>query len=504
MPHFASDMNRRSPLEAWVACTLSVSISMLGSPALAGQHGNIARILRKVDKQHRPKIPQDLLRIVTTIRRGKHCKTKTRSRQLPSMDGRPLSEEGILRGARVPSRVRFVENLVGASLGAVVGTPKLENLFKIKDSARRKVKDEYEGDVSLLRDALRARIVYPDLEGPYHAARFIKSLENHPSFAGMKIVQIKDRIAKPKDSGYSDLKLYIQTPDGYVFELQLLIEPMEALKRVEQPEYERRRAGKVEQGPSEKRSNRLFASGLSLLLNSAPTWTDWPGLVSTPSANAIRSTVQKRVYEHFSLGEAPLQYFTQAELIRRQAVARRQMLLEALLISSPKKAERIVAVKDSQAMYAEIGRLHGGDPQLMLDVLEGITLYDTLPRLYVGLAHLARQKDIDFVSLHDGFTRLAPGLASTRDPYPEVAAHIRLPGKHVASLRLGMKALNAVREAFEPVVDKHVQAAAENAARKNRKKSKKRQAEAPPDPSLFMVRANQAALYRATLGILGY
>ena len=244
MPHFAPDMNRRSSLGAWVACTLSVSISMLGNPALAGQHGNIARIERKAAKQYRPKIPQVLLRIATNIRRGRHCKTK--SAQLPTMDGQPLSLEGIVGGAHKPARKRFVETLVSTIIQGAGGISKLENLFKTMESARRKVADEYGGDVSRLRDALRARIVYPDLEGPYLAAKFIKTLENHPSFEGMKIVQIKDRIAKPKDSGYSDLKLYIQAPDGYVFELQLLIEPMEVLKearaaRVRKTSQRRRR-----------------------------------------------------------------------------------------------------------------------------------------------------------------------------------------------------------------------------------------------------------------------
>ena len=226
----------------------------------------------------------------------------------------------------------------------------------------------------------------------------------------------------------------------------------------------------------------MYASGVSLLLNSAPTWTDWPGVVLTESARKIRASVQKRVYEHFGHGEAPLQYFSQAELIRRQAAAKRDTLLEALLASSPRKAEQMVTVKASSTMHAEIQQLHGGDAQLMLDALEGITLYDKLPRLYVGLAHLMRQETIDFVGFHDGFGRLAPGLASTRDPYPEIAAHVRLPGQHVASLRLGMKALDAVREAFEPVVERHIRVAAENAERKHRKKRKKRRAEAPPGP----------------------
>ena len=83
--------------------------------------------------------------------------------------------------------------------------------MKNRKSAERKLKDELNGDVTQLRDVIRATVVFDDVaDTRVAAADFI---------ANNDVVRVKDRYLTPM-GGYRDLMLNYRTPEGLVVEVQ--------------------------------------------------------------------------------------------------------------------------------------------------------------------------------------------------------------------------------------------------------------------------------------------
>lgn len=83
--------------------------------------------------------------------------------------------------------------------------------MKNRVSAERKVKGEYKGDASQIRDVLRATVVFDDTARTREAvADFV---------ANNDVTRVKDRFMTPM-GGYRDLMLNYRMPDGLITELQ--------------------------------------------------------------------------------------------------------------------------------------------------------------------------------------------------------------------------------------------------------------------------------------------
>lgn len=86
--------------------------------------------------------------------------------------------------------------------------------LKGRQRAEEKVEVELGGDASKLFDIARSSIEYQTVEAVYKALEFI--IAN-----GYPVVRIKDRALYPLPSGFWDIHLNLQMPNGHVVELQL-------------------------------------------------------------------------------------------------------------------------------------------------------------------------------------------------------------------------------------------------------------------------------------------
>ncbi|MBF6355253.1 hypothetical protein IU449_11985 [Nocardia higoensis] len=73
---------------------------------------------------------------------------------------------------------------------------------------------EYENDAGQLVDLAGAKITFDRVEQIYRAL-------DHIERSGEKILRVKDRFIVPADSGYRDILMNIQAPNGLVVELRL-------------------------------------------------------------------------------------------------------------------------------------------------------------------------------------------------------------------------------------------------------------------------------------------
>lgn len=154
--------------------------------------------------------------------------------------------------------LRQVAKMVG---GDAVFTPPEHaepgTTLKSRQSAERKLADEYGGDPSQLTDVLRGTIAANSVEQARDAAyQFIRQQRAN-------IVNIKDRIVKPIE-GYRDILVKYRTPQGLIAEVQFNGKNMLATKLGEGHQiYERTRDPKTDPNliPGlKRRAERLYNS----------------------------------------------------------------------------------------------------------------------------------------------------------------------------------------------------------------------------------------------------
>lgn len=120
---------------------------------------------------------------------------------------------------------------------------------KAKDGrATEKVRDKYKGDASQLTDVVRGSIAFDTLDEMYAAPEKLRK-------GGVKVVtKPNDSYLEPRDSGYADVALSIEMPNGMVAELQLHTKEMIKAKNTGHKDYEITR--KIEEGA--KKSGRKY------------------------------------------------------------------------------------------------------------------------------------------------------------------------------------------------------------------------------------------------------
>lgn len=121
--------------------------------------------------------------------------------------------------------------------------------LKGKDRASEKVRTDYDGDWSQVRDMVRATIAVPMVT---QIPKVLAELKAN----GIELAQKpKNNLVKPLPGGYRDLNLIVKLPNGLLAELQVHIKPMTLAKEKGHKPYETTRAieGKYrEKGVSDK------------------------------------------------------------------------------------------------------------------------------------------------------------------------------------------------------------------------------------------------------------
>lgn len=96
--------------------------------------------------------------------------------------------------------------------------------LKGRERAAQKVKADYKGKWSELRDVVRCSIALPNMDQ-------VKATMDRLRESGMVLAQKpKNRFAKPVDVGYRDMLLNVRLPSGLICEVQLHAKPMLAAK----------------------------------------------------------------------------------------------------------------------------------------------------------------------------------------------------------------------------------------------------------------------------------
>jgi len=104
--------------------------------------------------------------------------------------------------------------------------------LKTEDKAAFKVKKDYKGDYSQLRDLVRATI---SLNDPDQFREVYMAVEA----AGLTLAQKpKDRFTNPGPDGYRDLMTVVRLPNGMVAELQYHMKPLSAVKHLTHGYYD--------------------------------------------------------------------------------------------------------------------------------------------------------------------------------------------------------------------------------------------------------------------------
>lgn len=108
--------------------------------------------------------------------------------------------------------------------------------LKGKDRAEEKVRTDYKGDWSQLRDMVRATIAVPGL------AQIPKVLSELKA-QGIHLAQKpKNNLVKPLPGGYRDLNMIVKLPNGLLAELQVHVKPMTLAKEKGHKDYETTRS----------------------------------------------------------------------------------------------------------------------------------------------------------------------------------------------------------------------------------------------------------------------
>jgi len=108
--------------------------------------------------------------------------------------------------------------------------------LKGKDRAEEKVRTDYEGDWSQVRDMVRATIAVPGLTQIPNVLAEMKA-------AGIELAQKpKNNLVKPLPGGYRDLNMIVKLPNGLLAELQVHVKPMTLAKEKGHKPYETTRS----------------------------------------------------------------------------------------------------------------------------------------------------------------------------------------------------------------------------------------------------------------------
>ncbi|ABZ77806.1 conserved hypothetical protein [Shewanella halifaxensis HAW-EB4] len=95
--------------------------------------------------------------------------------------------------------------------------------IKSRDRAQAKVQNKLDNDASQLTDIVRASIVSHDIHNLMQAFALLKS--------DSELIQVKNRFADPKESGYRDLNLLVKLPQSQMIaEVQLHLADIAEIK----------------------------------------------------------------------------------------------------------------------------------------------------------------------------------------------------------------------------------------------------------------------------------
>ncbi|KKK06243.1 toxin glutamine deamidase domain-containing protein [Micromonospora sp. HK10] len=125
-------------------------------------------------------------------------------------------------------------NALALRLAGDCGHPGWRSEPKKRDRVMDKL-IEYRNDASRLKDLAGAKVEFDRLDDIYRA---LSQLAADPS---VRILSIKDRFQSPQGSGYRDVLLNLDMPNGHVAELRLQLRSVERVARWEHALYEVRR-----------------------------------------------------------------------------------------------------------------------------------------------------------------------------------------------------------------------------------------------------------------------
>ena len=95
--------------------------------------------------------------------------------------------------------------------------------IKSRERAEAKVRNKLDGDASQLTDLVRASIVSNDIQNLMQAFALVKT--------DSQIIQVKNRFAEPKESGYRDLNLLVRLPQSQMIaEIQIHLADIAEIK----------------------------------------------------------------------------------------------------------------------------------------------------------------------------------------------------------------------------------------------------------------------------------
>ena len=110
--------------------------------------------------------------------------------------------------------------------------------LKGRERAEQKVAAQYDGDASRLLDITRATLVFDTMD-QINLQQIEADL--HTVSPGSRIIYVNDRFAHPASSGYRDMSLYIQMPNGHIVSLRIQLAEMQRAAAEEHPLYVQRR-----------------------------------------------------------------------------------------------------------------------------------------------------------------------------------------------------------------------------------------------------------------------
>jgi hypothetical protein len=127
-----------------------------------------------------------------------------------------------------PAFKKSLEDVAAAVGGTAMFTPAAYaepgTTLKSRKSAERKLRDEYGGDVTQLKDILRGTVMCNTVED-IRAAAYLFMQQNQGTVA-----RVKDRVVNPMDEGYRDIMINFRTPNGLISEIQFNTPHMLATK----------------------------------------------------------------------------------------------------------------------------------------------------------------------------------------------------------------------------------------------------------------------------------
>ncbi len=127
-----------------------------------------------------------------------------------------------------------LQNLIEQLAKQTNGTHQFRTELKDVKRVLEKMAVEYSGVASHLTDLTAGRIVYEDLESLYRALGDIHTND--------QLIFFKDRFLMPQKSGYQDILMNVELPNGHIGELRLEVGPMNKAAEIEHQLYEIRRS----------------------------------------------------------------------------------------------------------------------------------------------------------------------------------------------------------------------------------------------------------------------